>query len=477
MIGYHRILASALLVCAPLVIVATAQPLGTFRWQLQPFCNVATVAVTQNGAVYRLEGTDDQCGNGADAASVTGTAFPNPDGTIGFGLNIVTTPGGRPLHVDAEITTATFSGTWRDSTGATGTFAFRPGAGSGGSPRPLPTAAVPSAIQLLGDGGVVASGTGSQGAIPASGAGARMMWYPGKLAFRAGAVFTDEWDDANVGIGSNALGVATRASGSNSTALGLLTTASGSLSTAMGSRTVASGVNSTAMGSRTTAGGVNAVAMGQVSTASGAASAAMNQETTASGTASTAMGFSTTASGNISTAMGASTTASGLRSTAMGNGNTASGENALAGGNASVAAGASALAFGAAVRANGNGSVALGTNAFAAQNGSFVFADRSVFTEFAAPGPNEFHVRAAGGVKFASNAAATLGVELAPNGSQFTSLSDVRTKHRFRELDHDDVLAKIAQMPVTEWSYKAQDAAHSPHRPHRPGLPRRLRPR
>ncbi len=85
-------------------LASQAQPVGTFRWQLQPFCNVVTVAITQNGAVYRLEGTDDQCGNGADAASVTGTAFPNADGTIGFGLNIVTAPGGRPVHVDAEIT-------------------------------------------------------------------------------------------------------------------------------------------------------------------------------------------------------------------------------------------------------------------------------------------------------------------------------------------------------------------------------------
>lgn len=86
---------------------AAAQPLGTFRWQLEPYCNVVTVAVTQNGAVYRLEGTDDQCGNGADAASVVGMAFPNADGTIGFGLTIVTTPGGEPLHVDAAITLAT----------------------------------------------------------------------------------------------------------------------------------------------------------------------------------------------------------------------------------------------------------------------------------------------------------------------------------------------------------------------------------
>jgi hypothetical protein len=364
MICYRGVVASALLAWAPFAIDATAQPLGRFRWQLLPFCNVVTVEITQNGAVYRLEGTDDQCGNGADGASVTGTAFPNADGTIGFGLNVVTAPGGRPLHVDAEITTGTFSGTWRDSAGATGSFAFTPGAGSGGSPRPLPSSPVPSTILLNPDGAFVAGGVQGAGSIPASGPGTRMMWYPGKAAFRAGRVGTTRWDDANIGQGSVAFGA----------------------------------------------------------------------DTTASGLTSTAMGASTTASGDGSTAMGLFTNASGTYSTAIGNTNTASGENALAGGNA------------------------LGTNAFAAQNGSFVFADRSVFTEFAAPGPNQFFVRAAGGVKFASNAAATLGVELAPNGSQFTSLSDVRTKHRFRELDNDDVLAKIARMPVTEWSYKAQDA-------------------
>ncbi len=111
------------------------------------------------------------------------------------------------------------------------------------------------------------------------------------------------------------------------------------------------------------------------------------------------------------------------------------------------------------MRAEGNGSVALGTNATAAMNGSFVFADRSAFVELRAPLPNQFFVRAGGGVKFFSNPAATLGVELAPNGAQWLALSDVRTKHHFRDLDGDDVLRKVAAMPVTEWSYKAQDAA------------------
>ena len=31
---------------------AQAQTLGSFSWQLQPFCNVVTVTVTQAGTVY-----------------------------------------------------------------------------------------------------------------------------------------------------------------------------------------------------------------------------------------------------------------------------------------------------------------------------------------------------------------------------------------------------------------------------------------
>ena len=426
---------------------AVGQPLGTFRWQLQPFCNVVTVAITQNGAVYRLEGTDDQCGNGADAASVTGTAFPNADGSIGFGLNIVTAPGGRPVHVDAEITVGTFSGTWRDSAGASGTFSFTARAGNGGTARPLPStgASLPAAIVLRQDGGFVAGGAEGVGAIPASGPGVRSMWYPGKAAFRAGQVDDAEWNDVNVGLRSTAFGESTTASGQASTAMGFFTTASGGISTAIGSGTTASGDFSTAMGQ-----GARAV---------GLSSTAMGISTRASGQASTAMGDGTAASGRASTAMGEFTTASGIRSTALGSSTVAGGTNALAGGSAAQAVGAASLAFGDNVRADGNGSVALGSYAAAITNGSFVFSDRSQpGVLHGAVNPNEFSVRATGGVTFQTGLAANVGVRLASNGTQWLSLSDARTKLRFRELDTDDVLARIAAMPVTEWSYEAQDA-------------------
>ena len=126
---------SAVLLVGFTATATSAQTLGTFRWQLLPYCNVVSVTVVQQGAHYQLHGTDDQCGAGP-LAGVTGLAFLNPDTSIGFGLNIVTTPGGAPVHVDATIALATLGGSWRDSAGATGTFAFMPGASAGGSPRP-----------------------------------------------------------------------------------------------------------------------------------------------------------------------------------------------------------------------------------------------------------------------------------------------------------------------------------------------------
>jgi hypothetical protein len=124
------------------VVEAWAQPVATLRWQLQPYCNVITLNVTAQGSIYTLDGFDDQCGAG-QRASVVGTAFPNPDGSIGMGLSTVLAPDGRVVHTDARISMALLGGPWRDSAGNLGTFSFTPGAGTGGSPRPVPLAVGP----------------------------------------------------------------------------------------------------------------------------------------------------------------------------------------------------------------------------------------------------------------------------------------------------------------------------------------------
>ncbi len=105
--------------------------------------------------------------------------------------------------------------------------------------------------------------------VPNLGVGSRLMFFPGKAAFRAGYVGGGNWDDANVGYWSVAMGNTTTASGYYSTALGAATIASGSNSTAIGSVTIASGSSSTAMGTYTTASGISSTAMGSNTTASG----------------------------------------------------------------------------------------------------------------------------------------------------------------------------------------------------------------
>ncbi len=119
---------------------------------------------------------------------------------------------------------------------------------------------------------------------PVSGAGARMMWFPPRGAFRVGTVTgtgATKWDRDSIGYFSVAIGFNTKANGDYSTALGTQTTSSGQQSTAIGYETIASGHTSTAMG--------------VFSIASGTESTAMGRETVATGRSSVAMGFRTKA--------------------------------------------------------------------------------------------------------------------------------------------------------------------------------------
>lgn len=96
------------------------------------------------------------------------------------------------------------------------------------------------------NGAILASGT--TGATPVSGGGTRMMWVPAKRAFRAGQVFTTQWDDANIGVNSFAVGSSPRASGDNSMSLGTFATASGQFSYVLGEEITASADQSMVIG-------------------------------------------------------------------------------------------------------------------------------------------------------------------------------------------------------------------------------------
>jgi len=229
-------------------------------------------------------------------------------------------------------------------------------------------------VTINGTDGLLAIGTLNSGTIPASGAGIRMMWYPGKAAFRAGAINGLQWDNDSIGQYSTAVGCNTTASGKYSTALGYNTTAKGQYSTAMGELPTASGQTSTAMGYNTTASGeastaigygtvasgYKSTAMGEYTNALGSYSTSMGSGTTASGILSTALGYNTTASGQQSTAMGFQTKAEGLRSTSMGDNTTASGDASTAMGQNTNASAYYSTAMGSSTTASGGASTAMG---------------------------------------------------------------------------------------------------------------------
>lgn len=199
----HAVHALAVAAVAALAATpASAQPLGTFRWQLQPYCNVITVTVVQQGTQYQIDGTDDECG-ATQKGSVVGLAYPNPDGSIGFGLVTVVAPSGAPIHTNATINQQTLSGTWRDSAGHTGAFVFTSGAGTGGSlrPSPLPTQGPPGPIGPAGPSGAI----GATGPTGPSGP-------PGVVTFGTSVAGSSSGNGlvvANSGTGAGIRGVST----------------------------------------------------------------------------------------------------------------------------------------------------------------------------------------------------------------------------------------------------------------------------
>jgi hypothetical protein len=103
--------------------------------------------------------------------------------------------------------------------------------------------------------------------VPNLGAGSRLMFYPGKAAFRAGRVDDTKWDDWNVGRYSVAMGWGAEASGLSSVALGGGTKAFGEYATALGLFSSAIGRASLAVGNSANAIGKESIAIGLGTTA------------------------------------------------------------------------------------------------------------------------------------------------------------------------------------------------------------------
>jgi hypothetical protein len=107
--------------------------------------------------------------------------------------------------------------------------------------------------------------------------------------------------------------------------------------------------------------------------------------------------------------------------------------------------------------ASGKVSFAGGYESNAVTDGSFVWSDFSAnVAHVSSTKPNQFLVRATGGVTFYSNTAQTTGVTLLPGTSAWTSGSDRNFKTGIVPLDPVAILAKVAELPVSEWSWVSE---------------------
>ena len=270
--------------------------------------------------------------------------------------------------------------------------------------------------------GLVANGTFGEGTIPAEGAGTRMMWFSGKGAFRAGGVSSTQWDDANVGAFSTAMGRNTKASGAGSVALGREATASGEDSTALGSAAEATGKYSFAMGDGAEARGDDALAFGPISRVLGERGVAIGYDADAMG--SEAIGL---------------------------------GRRARAGSDRSVAIGRFATTIQCGSASGGTcGNADSGTprpGAIAIADGCGHFSSDVVYPT----ADNQVAIRGCGGFRLGTNMEMTSGVSLAPGGSSWASISDRNRKENFRSVDGASILDRVVALPVTSWNYIGAD--------------------
>jgi len=204
-----------------------------------------------------------------------------------------------------------------------------------------------------------------------------------------------------------------------------------------------------ALGVNANASGNDSIALGYASTASGSASTALGVDTTASGGGSTALGYVSTASGTQSTALGFYATASGFDSTALGFYATASGQYSTA--------------LGVDTTASGNYATAMGYSSQATNVGCLVWSDESTYPGASSTTDNSLTFRAVGGYRLFSNSGMSAGVSLAPGGTAWATISDQNAKKNFAPVNGEEVLNKLAAVPVEQWNYKWEKDSDVPN--------------
>jgi hypothetical protein len=236
----------------------------------------------------------------------------------------------------------------------------------------------------------------------------------------------------------------------------------GTLNSAWGTQsTVGGGAGNFAASSATVGGGVANTAEGEYATVGGGywITATGDYATVAGGKLNTADGTQSTVGGGADNHAGyRATVAGGLTNEASGSYSTIGGgyDNDATASYATVVGGKSN-------QAEGQFSVAAGHKAVAEHDGAFVWADDHISeTPFSSGGPNQFSVRATGGVHLALGLRGDgqiLWTCHVADGTSWSCTSDRRMKENLAPVDEAEILARLGDVPIYTWNGIGADPA------------------
>ncbi|MBU1935835.1 tail fiber domain-containing protein, partial [bacterium] len=278
----------------------------------------------------------------------------------------------------------------------------------------------------------------------------------------------------NIGSGNTNPGTYAFVTGENGTASGDYSTVGGGYSNTAGgeSATVGGGWDNTASSEGATVGGGSSnsaindnatVGGGGGNTADGVGA------TVGGGSANTVIADGATVSGGVSNdatgnrsvigggALNSARSDYGTVSGGYRNVDSSSSYGTIAGGRSNLVGGDYAAVPGGYNNvAHGQYSFAAGRRAKANHDGCFVWGD-ATNADITSNNVNQIRMRGAGGTIIYSNAGMTAGVQLAAGGNGWIGVSDSTKKRNIRLVDTKEVLDKVAQLPIKQWSYKSQE--------------------
>ncbi|HEX2897482.1 MAG TPA: tail fiber domain-containing protein, partial [candidate division Zixibacteria bacterium] len=89
--------------------------------------------------------------------------------------------------------------------------------------------------------------------------------------------------------------------------------------------------------------------------------------------------------------------------------------------------------------------------------GSFVWSD-SITVDFQSSAANQFNVRSSGGYRLYSDSGLNSGVTMGAGASSWTSVSDKSVKKDFRDINSDELLKRLSEIPISRWKYIAEES-------------------